>query len=143
MARKKHPSRLYWSITIGFTLIVVVVVFFENEAFYREFLAISARPAPAPGFTASARLTIDFGDGTKRAFEGQADNLTILSALRVSQQAGKFDVRTDRQGAVTAIAGVENSGLRRWQAYRNGRALDDMPGHVEVQAGDRVTFRYE
>lgn len=136
-------QRFAWAAAVGAFLIAVAVIFFQNEAFYRDFqdyISLSVPPASPP----RARLTIDFGNGQKRAFEGQANaGMTALAALRVSQAAGGFEAVTSQRGEVVRIADVANSAAKRWRIYVNGTPTADLPGHTEIQPGDRITFRYE
>lgn len=141
---REHNSA-YWVIAGAGFLAAVAFIFFQNEAFYRDFLQYaSVPPSPPAAEFRAARLTIDFGNGTKRAFEGESDNgMTILSALRLSGEAGQFESMADARGQIVSIAGVKNGSGKRWRAYRNGVAATDLPGHIEVQPGDRIVFRYE
>lgn len=123
----------------------VALIFFQNDAFYRDFTGYFASSSPplVRQFR-SARVTIDFGNGTKRAFEGESQaGMTIISALRLSGDAGQFKITTDERGAIVSIAGVRNASGKRWRVYRNGLIGEDLPGHIGIEAGDRITLRYE
>ena len=135
----------YWVIVMGGFLGAVALIFFENDSFYRDFTGYfdSSPPLAIREFRA-ARVTIDFGNGTKRAFEGESQaGMTILSALRLSGDVGQFKTATNERGAIVAIAGVGNAMGKRWRVYRNGAAVEDLPGHIGVEAGDRIMLRYE
>ncbi len=135
----------YWVIVVGGFLGAVALIFFQNDAFYRDFTGYFtlSPPPPARQFR-SARVTIDFGNGTKRAFEGESQaGMTILSALRLSGDTGRFKIATDERGAILSIAGVRNALGKRWRVYRNDSMVQDLPGHIGVAAGDRITLRYE
>ncbi|MBI4132435.1 MAG: hypothetical protein HY474_02270 [Candidatus Sungbacteria bacterium] len=140
---QEHRSA-YWVVVLGGFLAAVALIFFQNEAFYRDFLTyLRIEPSP-PAASRPARLTIDFGGGRKRAFEGQIEEgMTILAALRRSGEAGEFAVLTDARGEITAVAGIRSSAAKRWRIYRNGAAVTDLAGHVELQPGDRIEMRYE
>lgn len=138
-------QRLYWVIALAAFLAGVAVIFVQNDAFYGEFQRyFSALPEQPQGPGRTVRLTIDFGDGRKRAFVGtSADGMTVLAALRAAAEAGRFAVSTDARGRLADVAGYRAGGGRRWAAYRNDLPLQDLPGHVEVGPGDRVLLRYE
>lgn len=123
----------------------VALIFFENDAFYRDFTGyVASTSPPSVRQFRSARLTIDFGNGAKRAFEGKSQaGMTILSALRLSGDAGQFKITTDERGVIVSIAGVKNVSGKRWRVYQNGTAVGDLPGHIGVESGDRITLRYE
>lgn len=138
-------ERLYWLIVVGVFVIAVTVIFFQNDTFYRDFQSYApSTPMPSPAEFRLARLTIDFGDGSRRAFAGPtAEGMTILSALRLSASAGRFAAVADERGTVVAIAGLRNSRIRRWQVYLNDTPAADLPGHIELAPGDRIAIRYE
>lgn len=144
MASDSTRSRIYWMITVGAFLGAVSWIFFENESFYREFTALAPPPSLTPSSFRPVRLTLDFGDGRKRAFEGPVEEgMTIAQILRLAESAGQFQARFNERGEVIDIAGVSRSRLKRWQTYRNGERLQNLPGHIEIRPGDRVVFRYE
>lgn len=141
--REHHPA--YWVIAGAGFLAAVALIFFENDAFYRDFLEYvrTSPPPPIAGFH-TARITLDFSNGSKRAFEGESRaGMTILSALRLAGEAGRFGIVTDERGQIVAVAGVKNGARKQWRAYRNGAAATDLPGHTEIKAGDRIVLRYE
>lgn len=141
--REHHHA--YWVITGGGFLAVVALIFFQNEKFYRDFLEyVKTPPPPSIAGFHTARLTIDFGNGSRRAFEGESRaGMTILSALRLAGEAGRFSIVTDARGQIVAVAGVKSGARNQWRAYRNGAAVADLPGHTEIRAGDRIVLRYE
>lgn len=143
-SRNTSRNRLYWFLAIAAAVLAVAFIFLANESFYRDYQGYFTKDQEPPHAPATARLTIDFGDGRRRAFEGEvAVGMTALSALRTAQAAGSFSLAINQNGEVNEIGGLANSGGRKWRAYRNGALLTDVPGHAEVAAGDRIIFRYE
>lgn len=140
-----HKSEfLYWAIVIAVFLAAVAAIFYENEVFYQEFLGYFSFSSPTPALFHPARVTIDFGNGKKRAFEGRVESgMTIFSALRASQDAGGFEIITDNRGRVVAVNGVKNVREKQWGLYMNGVSITTLPGNIEIQPGDRIVFRYE
>ncbi|OHA08384.1 MAG: hypothetical protein A3B37_01620 [Candidatus Sungbacteria bacterium RIFCSPLOWO2_01_FULL_59_16] len=136
-----------WVITVAVAGLAFSAIQYQREAFSRDYdRYISGLTAPIPRSKPArpTRLTIDFGNGTKRAFEGEAQvGMTALSALRASQEAGTFGVRTDDRGRVLEIAGIAAGGGREWRILLNGSPIQDLPGHVEIKPGDKILFRYE
>lgn len=145
MASVQSPqTRLYWILCIAAFFAAVAVIFFQNELFYRDFLSYMPRaPSPALSERHTVRLTIDFGNGTKRAFVGQGSGLTITAALRLAAASGSFAVETSPNGVITTIAAVRNDTRHQWQTYQNSTLLSDLPGRIELRPGDRILFRYE
>lgn len=140
-----NRDRLFWVITIAVGLAAVFMIFLANEQFYQDFQTYFSTPAaPRRPAAYGARLTIDFNNGQTRAFAGEIEpGMTVLSALRASEIAGAFSALTDERGRVVEIAGLKNRGAARWQVYLNELPLGDLPGHIEIQTGDVIVFRYE
>lgn len=138
-------SRTYLAITVVAFLGAAWLVVSQYNAFVSDFaryFTFVEPPKSAP--LQSVRVTIDFGNGTKRAFLGETEGgMTILSALRASGEAGRFEAATDVRGNLLAIAGIGAAGPKGWRVYLNGAGVDDFPGHVEVGPGDKIEFRYE
>lgn len=140
------PTRLYWAFTVLAFSVATALILAEQAAFDRDFQTyFSTLPAPRRDSPSRpVRVTIDFGNGKKRAFEGGVETgMTIISALRASEAAGRFEARLDERGGVVRIAELERSGLKQWRVYLNSAAIQDLPGHIEIRSGDRIVFRYE
>ncbi len=130
-----YPFKNYWFWVV---LILVVGISF----FYVTF------KLPASNLGDSARLTIKFGDGQTRAFEGAVEkDMTVLQALNSASRGGGFDLRyfLDKSGDVNlaSIDGAIN-GPKNWHFYLNSelikvRELDK----VGIKKGDLIEARYE
>lgn len=145
VVRLRAHRSAYW-IGVGVCAVgAAALIFFENNSFYRDFLDYARTPPPLKiREFHSARLTIDFSDGRKRAFEGAApDGTTILTALRLASTAGRFSIGVSSRGEIMAIAGVRNTANRRWRVSLNRATVSDLPGTVEVRGGDRIVLTYE
>ncbi len=139
-------QRLYWTALLMAFAAVLAVIFSEDDKFYRDFERYFSglQPSISGRATLPTRLTIDFGNGERRAFQGEVeDGMTILAALFASQTAGRFSVSTDSRGRVIDIAGIRAGGGRAWRVYLNDAPIQDLPGHTEIQPGDKILFRYE
>ncbi len=143
------PDRrlLYWCIVGIVSVAAALVIFLENNSFYWESEGYFSMPDSSPIASKSApptRVTIDWGGTARRAFQGSVeDGMTALSALRASALAGGFLVRTDEQGRLIAIGEAGAGAGREWRMYVNDAEVYDLPGHVAIRPGDKVTFRYE
>ena len=141
---KKPYDKIYWLIFLAVFLAAALVIFFQNESFYRDYVKIFSPPFSESSPSRPVRLTIDFSNGEKRAFKGRAaSGMTIVSALRVSQDIGRFAVVIDKGGRITDIAGVKNSAYKKWGIYVNKAPVNDLPGHIEIVPGDKIVFKYE
>ena len=138
-------SRTYLAITVAAFLGAAWLMVSQYNAFVSDFERYVTLMGPLEAAPPKpVRVTIDFGNGTKRAFLGETEKgMTILSALRASGEAGRFEAATDDRGKLLAIAGIGAAGKGGWGVYLNGTSVDDLPGHVEIGPGDKIEFRYE
>lgn len=144
MRRAKKKNIVNWTIFLAAFFLALGFIFFENDLFYRDFAEYFSSFAPPAPEVSPTRVTIDFGNGKRRAFEGEVERgTTAVLALRASEAAGGFHAVTDDHGRIVSIAGVKNDDGRKWRAYRNNAFVGDIPGNVEIGPGDRITFRYE
>jgi len=124
---------------------VAVFLFNQYELFVSDMAAYDRRE---PGAYATkqqyTRVTIDFGDGTRRAFWGPVQNgMTAMLALRASQEAGQFNIETDDAGRITNIAGIRAQNGKAWRLFINDAPASDVSGNIEIQPGDQLVFRYQ
>ena len=141
---KKPYEKIYWLVFLAAFLAAALFIFFQNESFYRDYIKIFSPPFSESAQTQPVRLIIDFSNGEKRAFEGRAAiGMTIVSALRASRDIGRFTVGIDKVGRITDIAGVKNIAGKNWDIYVNTELISDLPGHVEIEPGDKIVFKYE
>ena len=130
-----YPFKNYWFWVV---LILVVGVSF----FYITF------NLPASNGGDSARLTIKFGDGQTRVFEGAIEkDMTVLRALNSASRGGGFDVRysLDKNGGVN-LASIGNAinGPKNWHFYLNGELIKTGElDKVRINKGDLIEARYE
>ncbi len=130
-----YPFRNYWFWVV---LILVVGISF----FYITF------NLPASNSGDSAQLTIKFGDGQTRAFEGAVEkDMTVLQALNSASRGGSFDLRyfLDKSGDVNlaSIDGAMN-GPKNWHFYLNGELIKtEGLDKVKINKGDLIEARYE
>ena len=139
-----HPRA--WAILLAVAFVALVIIFAVNESLYHDLNRYSAPlPSPPPIKVASSvRVNVDFGGGKVRAFRGTVPNgISAFVALSASANAGHFAVRTDAQGLVTTIAGLNSENGKSWHVYINNAHVSDVPGNLDVKAGDTLTFRYE
>ncbi len=130
-----YPFKNYWFWVV---LILVIGISF----FYVTFNL----PVSNPGD--SARLTIKFGDGQTRAFEGAVEkDMTVLQALNSASRGGGFDVRYSlgKDGSVN-LASIDSlfNGAKSWHFYLNGGLIEAGElDKVRIKKGDLIEARYE
>jgi hypothetical protein len=137
-----------WVILGAVLITLAVFMLFSGSPSRLDFLKYAYTPSsggqPAQQSNNGAQISIDFGNGKIRAFKGGVETgMTIISALRIAGEVGRFDAVTDDRGQVVDIDGFKNDGTKHWGVYVNSQPISDLPGHIELKAGDRITLRYE
>ena len=80
-----------------------------------------------------AELTIDFGDGNKRAFEGEiVENETPVDALNQASKAGNFS-------SEEIILNKDKS----WHWYLNDKKMGNLTDRVILKSNDKILVKYE
>ncbi len=138
-------SGLAWFILVIVAAVALALMFAANNGFFREFASNQPQtPPPSIVRPASLLVTIDFGGGKKRAFRSlDAAHMSAFAALSSSSVVGHFNLQTDEQGNVIEIGGVKANSDQIWKLYLNGTLESDVPGNIDLKAGDKVEFRYE
>lgn len=136
-------SRTYHLVAVLFAGAVATFLMYQVMAFELEPQDTAFLPASGAA-DVYTKLTIDFGDGTKRAFRGRTEiGMTAMVALRAAQTAGGFKVETDDRGVVIAIGDTRANEVKRWHVYQNGALAKEVLGRVMVAPGDSLELRYE
>lgn len=117
--------------------IYILSGYLEKEATIAPGPAVSQKKADA-----GARVTIDFGNGKKRAFKGEVvEGMTVYDALVASREVGGFSL-SFKGDAINEIDGVKNNS-HIWRSYVNGKPLADLPQFEEIKPGDEIVFKFE
>jgi hypothetical protein len=98
----------------------------------------------------TVRLTIDYGDGSQRAFTRLAwkEDMTVFDLLQAAAKHPR-GIKVTHQGKgattlVTAIDGLENEGRgRNWIYEVNDKTADRGCGVWKLAAGDVVLWRFD
>lgn len=143
--RQCADTKTAWIVIIASAGTALALVFQSHRAFVREADQIvndeNFSVLSSPG--SSAWIEIDFGNGLRRMFEGDLDNLAypFESALRASARAGGFTY-TIRQGKIIELAGVQGS-KGQWRVYQNQKPILASLDQMAIKTGDTYTLRYE
>lgn len=132
-----------WGILVVVVLVALGIMWYAERGFYRDsgFQTSPIRSKPPTGY---ARIEVDFGNGSRRLFEGEVDGTSypLHAVLGSAAEEGGFTV-TFSDGSVQEIAGVGN-GAGKWLVYRNGRKLGRASvDQIMIGDGDHYTLRYE
>lgn len=144
---KKSP-RLCWLIVCIAFIAALGTIFWANNAFYRESVgAIEYTTSlPIPRFPESAvvRIELDFGNGTRRLFEGvvftQESPYSLEAALREIARISDIRVQT-KNSYIESINGIGGKNL--WNVYRNGERTDMPLRRVILAGGERYLIKLE
>ena len=94
-----------------------------------------------------ASLTVDFGNGKVRAFEGEAvPNMTIGEAIARAAEAGNMKVAQKVLASVTSLViedRADDSSQKQWVAYQSGLQLNADFAQTLIGPGDVILLRFE
>ncbi|OHA07209.1 MAG: hypothetical protein A2934_03405 [Candidatus Sungbacteria bacterium RIFCSPLOWO2_01_FULL_47_10] len=144
----KTPHFFYWLITAIVFVGAVILIFFRNEEFIRESnmltteLMQNAVKKPLP----KTRLTVDYGNGKKRAFEGSAaPGFNLQDVFRGIESSVGVEFRVENGGNLFAVDGIPERAEKRWILSVNGKnpAEDPMFLSTEIHPGDKIVVHYE
>lgn len=98
----------------------------------------------SPKIIGQAALTIDFGNGEKRVFEGDiVENETLANALVQASKAGDFSYKLDQKNNLAAVERFTNDGKKSWHWYLNGKKIDKSLNETIIEDGDNILIKYE
>ena len=89
------------------------------------------------------RITIDYGNGKKRAFEGAVIEGMNLQDVFWGVEASAGIVFSVKNQEIESVDGVKNRSLKKWNYYINEAKQDGNPLEKEIGAGDKIVVRYE
>ena len=91
-----------------------------------------------------AVLTVDFGNGDKRSFEGEIiEGETVIDALTQASLAGSFSYKLDEKNNLASIGNFIKDNNKTWQWYLNEKKISEPLNKVQLNANDRVLIKYE
>lgn len=133
----RRGNVISWIIVGCATAIALALVAVANNRFYQEFLRVN-EAVSLPARPAAAWIEIDFGNGTKRLFQGTigSKQYSLSSALESAGREGGFTFRVER-GVLDSLGGVSG----KWEIYRNGVLIDDLFSELTIRGGERYSFR--
>lgn len=136
---------IQWFLLMAVFFGTVAVLFVSNDRFSNDFYSYLTFPASKQkNINTLVKVTIDFGNGKKRAFEGSIDSpITAGQALRGAAEAGGLPLKITLAGDITEIGQLRNQGDKRWRWYLNGNSQTQSILDAIVHGGNTVLLRYE
>lgn len=115
-----------------------------NNHFYQEYIVNIGELSKVTGFVPVSRVTIDFGGGVKRAFEGRViQNMPASYILTAISEAGKFKIAlTKDKKRIMAVDTVFNTAKKKWTLYLSGRDEPVEDISFEIHPRDNLTLIY-
>ncbi|KKQ92810.1 MAG: hypothetical protein UU81_C0016G0005 [Microgenomates group bacterium GW2011_GWC1_41_8] len=104
-----------------------------------QFLPLS----PAAKIIGEASLTIDFGNGEKRAFKGEIiENENLMNILNQAAKAGDLHYKLDARNSVIAIENFTANKIKAWQWHINGKKVEKPFYEIIVNPNDEILIKY-
>lgn len=98
----------------------------------------------APKIIGETSLTIDFGNGQKRAFKGEiVENENLLNVLNQAAKAGNLNYKLDEKNNIAAIGTFAATKTKTWQWHVNGKTVEKPIYEVIVRPNDEILIKYE
>lgn len=140
---KKYKNNYILMIIAFFLLIVSIftVFWFSSDSFNLK----------TPEIIGKAILTIDFGNGKKRAFEGEIiKGETLVDVLSQSSKAGGFSYELNEGSEIVLFIDAsykEKNFLKNndksWRWYLHDKKIDRSPSEIAPKNGDDILIKYE
>lgn len=142
MLKQKNKNKWSDSVLILTSVILLVLV-----SGYLVWLSgkrdRSASQSQAPKILGKATLTIDFGNDSRRSFEGDiVEGETLSDALTQASKAGSFSYKVDEGDNLSAIESFTKNSKQSWQYYVNGKKVSENLKSITLQAGDEIVVKY-
>lgn len=133
----KKDNILMFSAALALVVISFIVWRFSyvNKNDYRH--------VQMPEIIGKAILTIDFGGGKKRAFEGEIiENETLVDILNQVSKAGSFSYKLDEKSRLVAVESFLKDDKKFWQSYVNNQKIDEPLSEIIIKNGDDILIKY-
>ena len=129
------------SILILSAVLLLILSGFLIFRFSRSELSLKTQ---SPKITGGASLTVDFGNGERRAFEGSIiENETLIDVLNQAARAGEFSYKLNGGTDLASIGELANDGKKSWHWYLNGEKINKRPSEITVKPGSNILIKYE
>lgn len=140
--KKQNSDRILILSAILLLTLSINVIFWSSVAKNQNNINVS-RVLPIK-IIGNAKLTVDFGNGDKRVFEGSIiKNETLIDVLNQAARAGDFSYKLNKESGVASIGKLAGDGKKSWYWYINGKKVNQSIGEITVKSNDSVLIKYE
>jgi len=96
-----------------------------------------------PNIIGEASLTVDFGNGERRAFIGEiVENENLMNVLNQAAKAGDLNYKLDGGNNVAAIETLAANKTKSWQWHINGKKVEKPFYEIIVRPNDEILIKY-
>ncbi len=138
---KKNDYILMLAALLFLILIGSIATWFPNVKKQSGDIAMQSL---TPKIIGRAELTIKFGDGKERNFEGEiVENETFVDVLKQAAKAGNFSYKLDEDNNLAAIESFAAEENKFWQWYFNDEIMNKPLNEIILKDGDKILIKYE
>lgn len=110
----------------------------------KKHISSGALPALGLKIIGRANLTIDFGNGQIRVFEGDIiENENLFDVFSQAAKAGKFSYKLDENSDLASIEKLLSDNKKNWHWRINGIKISKPISEFIVKPGDKILIKYE
>ena len=136
-------KHFYWFLLAVVFAVSIWFFFIQTRSFLAESDELSRGLVDSVNAVKITRVTVDYGNGKKRVFEGNAsEEMRLLIVFGgIEKTAGiVFGIEN---GRIAEVDGIINEGGRGWVYYLNGKRQEEDPALKSVMPGDEIIVKYE
>ncbi len=138
----KKPKNNDYFLMLSAVFLLIIIGFVVNFSVKKKSTVPTAEQ-PNMEIIGSTVLTIDFGNGKKRSFEGNiVKGETPIDAFIQASEAGNVSYKFDEKSNLAAIGSFVNNSKKSWYWYLNGKKVSKLY-EISLHAGDKILVKYE
>ncbi len=139
---KKSKNNDYF-LMLSAVLLLIIVGFTVNFSVKKK-LIVQTTEQPKMEIIGNIILTIDFGSGKKRSFEGSiVKGETPIDAFIQASKAGNVSYKFDEKSSLAAIGSFVNNNKKSWRWYLNGKKSSKSLNEIILKNADNILIKYE
>ena len=125
-------------------LLLVIIGLVISRFSLKKESTVPTAEQPKMEIIGSIVLTIDFGNGKKRSFEGNiVKGETPIDVFIQASKAGNVSYKFDEKSNLAAIGSFVNNSKKSWYWYLNGKKNSKSLNEIILKADDNILIKYE